>query len=237
LQLDRYDRARQVTFTANLAVGTQLGDAMAKIQELPALKDLPEGVTQGAVGETQVMIELFEQFLFALATAVLFIYAVLVLLFGGFLQPLTIMMALPLSIGGALVALLIAGHELGMMALIGIVMLMGLVTKNSILLVEYAMMRMNQGVPRRDALLMAGQDRLRPILMTTIAMIAGMLPIAIGIGEGTSWLSPMAVAVIGGLVTSTVFTLVVIPATFTVVDDVQGWLRRRVLRRAAPEGV
>jgi len=228
VQLDRYDRARQVTFTANLATGTQLGDASAAIDALPLLKALPEGVTKGAVGETQVMMELFEQFLFALLTAVLFIYAVLVLLFGGFLQPLTIMMALPLSIGGALVALLLAGQELGMMALIGIIMLMGLVTKNSILLVEYAVMRMGQGLPRREALLAAGHDRLRPILMTTVAMIAGMLPIAMAFGEGTAWLSPMAVSVIGGLVTSTVFTLVVIPATFTLIDDVQGWLRRRL---------
>jgi hydrophobe/amphiphile efflux-1 (HAE1) family protein len=233
VQIDRYDRSRQVTFSANLVTGAQLGDAMAQIQELPAIKGLPPGVTQGAVGETQVMIELFEQFLFALATAVLFIYAVLVLLFGSFLQPLTIMMALPLSIGGALVALLLAGQELGMMALIGIVMLMGLVTKNSILLVEYAVMRMGQGLPRFEALLAAGRDRVRPIMMTTVAMIAGMLPIALALGVGTAWLSPMAVAVIGGLITSTVFTLVVIPATFTVVDDVQGWVRRKVFKAEA----
>jgi multidrug efflux pump subunit AcrB len=229
VQIDRYDRARQVTFTANLTAGN-LGAAVAKVQELPAIKNLPVGITQGTVGESKVMVDIFTETVIALATGVLFIYAVLVLLFGGFLQPLTIMMALPLSFGGALIGLMLAHKMLGLMALIGIVMLMGLVTNNSILLVEYTIMARHQGVPRREALLAAGRDRLRPILMTTIAMIAGMLPMALALGEGTEGLSPMAVAVIGGLVTSTVFTLVVIPAAYTFIDDFQGLLLRATAR-------
>jgi multidrug efflux pump subunit AcrB len=231
VQIDRYDRARQITFTANLTAG-DMGTALAKVAELPSIKALPAGITQGTVGESKVMMDIFTETLIALGTGIMAIYAVLVLLFGGFLQPLTIMMALPLSIGGAMAGLLVFGKELGLYALIGVMMLMGLVTKNSILLVEYAQMARNQGATRREALLRAGRDRLRPILMTTIAMIAGMLPIALELGTGTEILSPMAVAVIGGLVTSTLFTLVVIPAAFTLIDDIQrtawGWLGKRL---------
>jgi multidrug efflux pump subunit AcrB len=230
VQIDRFDRARQVTFTANLSPEGNLGDALKKVKALPVMRNLPPGVSQGTRGESNIMDEVFTQFAIALVTAVLFIYAVLVLLFGGFLQPLTIMMALPLSFGGALIGLMLAHKMLGLMALIGIVMLMGLVTNNSILLVEYTIMARHQGVPRREALLAAGRDRLRPILMTTIAMIAGMLPMALALGEGTEGLSPMAVAVIGGLVTSTVFTLVVIPAAYTFIDDFQGLLLRATAR-------
>ena len=227
VQIDRYDRARQVTFAANLTAGN-LGAAVAKVQALPALKDAPPSVSQGTVGESKIMIDIFTQFALALGTAVLLIYAVLVLLFGGFMQPLTIMMALPLSIGGAMLGLLAFQKEMGMMALIGIVMLMGLVCKNSILLVEYAIKARHDGLPRTEALLRSGRDRLRPILMTTIAMIAGMMPIALAFGEGTERLSPMAVAVIGGLITSTIFTLVVVPAAFTIVDDVQRFFWRLI---------
>jgi HAE1 family hydrophobic/amphiphilic exporter-1 len=241
VQLSRYDRARQVTFSANTANGAALGDATAKIQALPALRNLPASVMQDSQGQTKIMADIFGGFAFAMGTGVLFIFAVLVLLFGSFLQPLTIMAALPLSIGGALAGLLIGHKELGMMGLIGILMLMGLVTKNSILLVEYAIMSRHNGLERYDALLHAGRDRLRPILMTTIAMIAGMLPIAFSIGEGTERLAPMAAAVIGGLVTSTLLTLVVVPAVYTYVDDFQELLKRgfnRLARRqpAPPEG-
>jgi HAE1 family hydrophobic/amphiphilic exporter-1 len=231
VQIDRFDRARQVTFTANLAPDANLGDAVAKVKALPVMRSLPPGVTQGTRGESQIMEEVFTQIGLALATAVLFIYVVLVLLFGGFLQPLTIMMALPLSFGGALVGLMVTHKMLGLMAMIGIVMLMGLVTKNSILLVEYTIMARRHGLGRREALMSAGRDRLRPILMTTIAMIAGMLPIALSIGEGTEGLSPMAVAVIGGLITSSVFTLVVIPAAYTFIDDFQNLVVRFVNAR------
>jgi hydrophobe/amphiphile efflux-1 (HAE1) family protein len=234
VQIDRYDRMRRVTFSANLGNNANLGGATDKINALPTMKSLPPSISQGSVGEVKIMMDIFQGFAFALGTAVLLIYVVLVLLFGGFLHPFTIMMALPLSIGGALVGLLAANKELGMMSLIGIVMLMGLVTKNSILLVEYALKAMHDGMPREAAIKMAGHDRVRPILMTTVAMIAGMMPIALAIGEGTEELSPMAVAVIGGLITSTLLSLVVVPAAFTIVDDARNWLMSRVRWRKAP---
>jgi multidrug efflux pump subunit AcrB len=222
VQLNRYDRARQVTFTANLG-DVALGTAMERVMATQTMKALPATVTPDTQGESQIMADIFAGFMASIGLGVFLIYAVLVLLFGGFLHPLTIMGALPLSIGGALAGLLISGKELGMMALIGILMLMGLVTKNSILLVEYALRTVRDGTPRREALVLAGRDRIRPILMTTIAMIAGMLPIAFSLGTGTERLSPMAIAVVGGLVTSTLLTLVVVPAAFTIVDDVRGF--------------
>jgi multidrug efflux pump subunit AcrB len=166
------------------------------------------------------------------------IYIVLVLLFKDFLQPVTILAALPLSLGGAFVALLLAGKSFSMPSLIGLIMLMGIATKNSILLVEYAIVaRRDHGMSRIDALLDACHKRARPIIMTTLAMGAGMMPIALALGGADmSFRSPMAVAVIGGLITSTVLSLLVVPAVFTYVDDFERWLRRRVLRRADGAG-
>ena len=235
VQINRRNRQRYVTISANLNE-TPLGQAMDQINKLPILKKLPEGINQSALGESEVMADVFGEFAKALVSAVFFIYAVLVLLFGGFLHPLTIMVALPLSIGGAIVALLAWGKPLGLMSLIGIVMLMGIVTKNSILLVEYTIMAQKKGVPRYEAIIEAGLARLRPILMTTIAMIAGMLPIAMSWGVGTETKSPMAVAVIGGLITSTLFTLVVLPAVYTFVDDARQFASRFIrFRKIATE--
>jgi multidrug efflux pump subunit AcrB len=227
VQVNRYDRARQVTLSANIAKGN-LGTAMDKIKALPAMRNLPPGVEQGSLGEAKIMADIFAGFGRAFGLGILLIYTVLVLSFGGFLQPLTIMGALPLAIGGAFLSLLIGGKELGMMGLIGIIMLMGLVTKNSILLVEYALQGRAKGLGREEALLQAGHDRLRPIIMTTIAMIAGMLPIALSFGEGTERLSPLATAVIGGLITSTLLTLVVIPVAYTFVDDIGSFFGKRL---------
>jgi multidrug efflux pump subunit AcrB len=166
---------------------------------------------------------------------VLFIYVVLVLLFHDFLQPLTILAALPLSLGGAFIALLATGNSFSMPSIIGLLMLMGIVTKNSILLVEYAVVaRRERGMARLEALLDACHKRARPILMTTIAMAAGMLPVALGLGADPSFRSPMAIAVIGGLITSTFLSLLVIPVVFTLVDDLMGLLRRLVRRPVAP---
>jgi multidrug efflux pump subunit AcrB len=161
---------------------------------------------------------------------VLFIYAVLVLLFGDFLHPITIMVALPFSIGGALMGLLITQKAMGLFALIGIMLLLGLVTKNSILLVDYALLNQAEGKPLYKAIVESGVARLRPILMTTIAMISGMVPIAMGIGAGSETRSPMAIAVIGGLITSTLLTLVVVPVIFTYVDGAQHWIGGRLLK-------
>ncbi len=165
--------------------------------------------------------ELFASFGLAMLTGVLCIFVVLVLLFKDFLQPVTILAALPLSLGGAFVGLLMTGKSFSMPSLIGLIMLMGIATKNSILLVEYAIVARNEkGMSRLDAVVDACHKRARPIIMTTIAMAAGMLPIAIGTGDAdTSFRSPMAIAVIGGLMTSTFLSLLVIPVVYTLMDD------------------
>jgi hydrophobe/amphiphile efflux-1 (HAE1) family protein len=235
-QIDRYDRSRQVTVEANLQ-GMTLGEATKAVQALPAMNPLPPAVKQEASGDAKVMQDVFTGFAGALGTAVLFIYAVLVLLFSNFLHPVTIMAALPLSIGGALVGLLVAQKSLGLFSLIGIVLLMGIVTKNSILLVDYALLNQQEGKPLYKATLESGVARLRPIIMTTIAMVAGMVPIALGIGAGSQTRSPMAIAVIGGLMTSTLLTLVVIPVIFTYMDGLQSWIFKRFAHKPAKKAV
>jgi len=225
--IDRYDRARNINFEVELS-GLPLGDVAATVQQLPAIRNLPAGVRVVEVGDAEVMGELFASFGLAMLTGVLCIYIVLVLLFKDFLHPVTILAALPLSLGGAFVGLLLAQKSFSMPSLIGLIMLMGIATKNSILLVEYAIVaRRDHGMGRLEALLDACHKRARPIIMTTIAMTAGMLPIAIGWGAADpSFRSPMAIAVIGGLMTSTVLSLLVIPVVFTYVDDVEQLLRR-----------
>jgi multidrug efflux pump subunit AcrB len=186
------------------------------------------------VGDAEVMGELFASFGLAMLTGVLCIYVVLVLLFRDFFQPVTILAALPLSIGGAFVALLAAGSSFSMPSLIGLIMLMGVTTKNSILLVDYVIIaRRDLGLSRAEAIVDACRKRARPIVMTTLAMGAGMLPIALGIGVDPSFRSPMAIAVLGGLVTGTLLSLLVIPVVYTLVDDTTGLLRRLAPRRRA----
>jgi multidrug efflux pump subunit AcrB len=233
--IDRYDRSRNVNFEIELS-GLPLGDVAAAVQQLPSVRHLPAGVKVVEVGDAEVMAELFASFGLAMLTGVLCIYIVLVLLFKDFLHPVTILAALPLSLGGAFVGLLLAQKSFSMPSLIGLIMLMGIATKNSILLVEYAIMaRRDHGMSRIDALLDACHKRARPIIMTTIAMGAGMLPIAIGFGlADPSFRSPMSIAVIGGLITSTVLSLLVVPVVFTYMDDLEQWLgrTRQRLRRA-----
>jgi multidrug efflux pump subunit AcrB len=225
--IDRYDRSRNVNFEIELS-GLPLGDVTKAVQALPSVKNLPPGVKVVEVGDAEVMGELFASFGLAMLTGVLCIYIVLVLLFKDFLHPVTILAALPLSLGGAFVGLLIAQKSFSMPSLIGLIMLMGIATKNSILLVEYAIVaRRDHGMTRLEALLDACHKRARPIIMTTLAMGAGMLPIAIGLGAAdSSFRSPMAVAVIGGLITSTVLSLLVVPAVFTYMDDLEHFIRR-----------
>jgi multidrug efflux pump subunit AcrB len=232
-QIDRLNRSRNVTLEVELA-GRQLGEVYAEAMKLPSLTSLPPGVRIAELGDAQEMQALFESFGIAMGIGVLCIYMVLVLLFRDFLQPVTILAALPLSIGGAFVLLLLAEKSFSMPSLIGLLMLMGIVTKNSILLVEYAIVARRDGMSRFDALVDACHKRARPIVMTTLAMGAGMLPIAIGWGPDPSFRSPMAIAVLGGLVTSTLLSLLVVPAVFTYVDDVERLLGRLVrrLRRA-----
>ena len=230
-QIDRYDRARNINFEIELNQ-QPLGAVEAAALALPSLKSLPPGVTQTTVGDAEAMAELFESFGLAMLTGVLCIYIVLVLLFKDFVQPVTILAALVLSIPGAFLALFITQTAISMPSMIGLIMLMGIATKNSILLVEYAIMaRREHGMTRMEALLDACRKRARPIVMTTIAMGAGMLPIALGLGVDPSFRSPMAIVVIGGLITSTFLSLLVIPVVFTYVDDavikINGWLHRR----------
>lgn len=225
-QIDRLNRSRQVTFDVELGT-RQLGEVYDEAMQLPTLKNLPPGVKQASVGDTEVQGELFASFGLAMMIGVLCIFAVLVLLFRDIMQPITILSALPLSIGGAFIALLLTGKSFSMPSLIGLLMLMGVVTKNSILLVDYVIIaRRDLGMNRLDALIDACHKRARPIVMTTLAMGFGMLPIAIGIGPDPSFRSPMAVAVIGGLITSTLLSLVVVPAVFTFVDDIEAFLFR-----------
>ena len=220
-KIDRYDRARQVSISAKFGADYTLGQAMNAIHELPAFKNMPSSVKDHKTEDDEIQGDMFGGFGYAIFTGVLLIYAVLVLLFKGFSQPFTIMMSLPLSLGGALIGLLVLNKPIDMYGLIGIVMLMGLVTKNAILLVEYCLVAMQKGMSRQVAIFSAGRARMRPILMTTTAMIAGMLPIAIGLGAGAEARSPMAIAVVGGLLMSTLLTLVVVPVVFTYMDDVQ----------------
>lgn len=225
--IDRYDRVRNVNFEIELS-GLPLGNVKGAVQQLPAVRNLTPGVKIVEVGDAEVMGELFASFGLAMLTGVLCIYIVLVLLFKDFLHPVTILAALPLSLGGAFVGLLIAQKSFSMPSLIGLIMLMGIATKNSILLVEYAIVaRRDHGMSRFDALLDACHKRARPIIMTTIAMGAGMLPIAVGFGAADpSFRSPMSIAVIGGLITSTVLSLLVVPVVFTYMDDLEQFIRR-----------
>jgi multidrug efflux pump subunit AcrB len=218
--IDRYDRSRQVSVEANLQ-GIVLGDAVAAVNKLPALNPLPPEVVQQSAGDAEIMQEIFGRFGSAIALAIMCIYAILVLLYNNFLHPVTIMVALPLSLGGALLGLMIAQKALGLYALIGIVLLMGIVTKNSILLVDYTLINQEEGKSQYQALINAGTDRLRPILMTSLATIAGTIPLALGLGAGAEVRSPMGLALMGGFTTSTLLTLLVVPVLFTYVDNLQ----------------
>jgi multidrug efflux pump subunit AcrB len=235
-QIDRYDRRRYVTVDAGLG-GMPLGQALAAARNLPVAKALPSAVQLIESGDAERAAELGSGFGFAMITGLLCMFCVLVLLFGDFLQPITILSAIPLALGGAFVALLVARSELDVPAMIGLVMLMGIVTKNSILLVEYAVMGMRErDLSMIEALVDACHKRARPIVMTTVAMIAGMAPIALGLGADASFRQPMAVAVIGGLITSTALSLLVVPVVFTLVAGFErrllGLFRGR--RGAAP---
>jgi multidrug efflux pump subunit AcrB len=218
--INRYDRERQATVAADLVGTAALGDATKKIYDLPVMKSLPKGVSVNPSGDAESLNELSAGFATAITAGLMMVYAVLVLLFGTFLQPITILFSLPLSIGGAIVALLVTGKQLTTPVWIGILMLMGIVTKNAIMLVEFAVESMREGVAREAAIIDAGMKRARPIVMTTVAMAAGMMPSALAFGAGGEFRSPMALAVIGGLVFSTILSLVFVPAMFMLMDDI-----------------
>jgi len=221
--IQRFDRQRKTTVEAELG-DLALGTALEQIRALPIMLNLPPGVEEREVGDAEVMAEIFSSFTIALGAGVLLVYTVLVVLFRGFLQPVTIMTALPLSVGGAMALLWLTDKSLGISAVIGVLMLMGIVAKNSILLVEYAIEEQRAGIPRTASLMDAAHKRAQPIVMTTIAMIAGMMPIALGLGADAEFRSPMAICVVGGLITSTLLSLVFVPVVYSYMDGLQRFL-------------
>jgi hydrophobe/amphiphile efflux-1 (HAE1) family protein len=229
----RYNQTRRAFVEANLSPGVELGTATKKIYALPTLANLPHGVHLVKTGNAEYFQEMIQNFSLAMGAGVLMVLAVLVLLFARVFQPITILCALPLSLFGAALALVIANKPFSISVVIGLLMLMGIVAKNSILLVDFAIEEMRAGKPRLTAILEAGHKRARPIVMTTVAMIAGMLPVAAGWGGDSDFRSPMATAVIGGLAASTLLTLVIVPAVFTVFDDIERWMAPRARKLLA----
>ncbi|HJL15195.1 MAG TPA: efflux RND transporter permease subunit [Sandaracinaceae bacterium LLY-WYZ-13_1] len=225
-QIDRQARQRQITVTAQLE-DKPLGDAMAEVEQV-ADEVVPAHITRDVGGMGQILEETVQNMALALFLAIVMIYVILASQFESLIHPLTIMVSLPLSLVGALGLLLLTGESMSIFAMIGFIMLMGLVTKNAILLVDYANQQRDAGLSRHDALVEAGATRLRPILMTTLAMIFGMLPVAIGHGDGGEVRRAMGIAVIGGLTTSTILTLVVIPVVYTLMDRIAGFAKRLV---------
>ena len=205
-----------------------MSDVITPVEAELKSMNLPEGMTYNFGGDAERMKEAFGSMLQAMALAVLFIYMILASQFESFFHPFTIMMSLPLAFAGAFLGLFIANKEMSIMSLIGIIMLMGLVVKNSILLIDYTLNLQKKGMSRNESLLIAGPVRLRPILMTTVAMIAGMVPVALELTVGSESRSPMAVAVIGGLITSTLLTLLVVPVIYTLVDDGVRWCAAKI---------
>lgn len=230
--VSRQDRSRIASITAELD-GITTGAAGQAVQRLPAVQNLPAGVRQVPAGDAEFIQEMITGFAIAFVSGILLMYAVLTLLFKSFAYPITIMAALPLAIGGAFIALVLADRSFSMSALIGVLMLMGIAAKNSILLVDYVIIAEQEGMKRLDAIMDAAHKRARPILMTTFAMGAGMVPIAIGWGADVEFRSPMAIAVLGGLISSTFLSLLYIPAIFTIVDDVAQFARRNLRRLTA----
>jgi HAE1 family hydrophobic/amphiphilic exporter-1 len=198
---------------------------------VPSAVALPPGYTLSQGGETEEQTEIFTQMIVALGVAVMLMYFVLVVQFGSFLEPFAILLSLPLSLIGVMLALLATGNTLNIKSMIGVVLLMGIVAKNAILLIDFAKWSEDAGMERREALIQAGRVRLRPILMTTFALVAGMVPVALGSGEGGDFRSPLGISVIGGVLTSTFLTLLVIPTVYETLADARDWLGRKLVGR------
>jgi len=241
VQIDRQDRTRQVTVMANLKDTKPLAEALDDIRQIESEIGLPEGVTSTFTGAGDLMAESFASIGFSMVLAVVLIYMVLAAQFESLVHPFTVMLSLPLSVAGALGLLFVAGKTLNIFSMIGMIMLMGLVTKNAILLVDYTNLLRRRGMARQEAQLRAGPVRLRPILMTAFSTVAGMIPVAMGLGSGAETRSPMGIAIVGGMLTSTFLTLVVVPVVYSLMDDLAGWLLRLIRRHppvaTAPEPV
>jgi multidrug efflux pump subunit AcrB len=229
-KIRRYNQVRRLVIGADLAPGAISGDAYKAIFETAIMKKLPEGVKEVKVGEQEFQGDLIYGFVIAVVSGVLLVFAVLVLLYKRVLPPFVNMGSLLLAPLGGILALKLCGMSISMPVYIGMLMLLGIVAKNSILLVDFAIEEMRLGADRTDAILEAAHKRVQPIVMTSVAMIAGMLPIALGLAGDSSWRAPMAVCVIGGLALSTVLTLVIVPAGFTLADDMEKWIGPRIMR-------
>jgi HAE1 family hydrophobic/amphiphilic exporter-1 len=219
------DRDNVVYVQANVS-GRSVGEVSRDIQAVVNRTQLPPGYTISQGGEVKDQNRVFSSILAALGLAVLLMYLILTVQFGSFLDPIAIMISLPLSLIGVVLALIITGSTLNIMSMIGVILLMGIVAKNAILLIDFAKWGQEQGMDRRTAIIEAGRVRLRPILMTTLALIAGMIPVALGIGEGADFRAPLGRAVIGGVITSTLLTLLVIPTIYDTLDDLRVTVRR-----------
>jgi HAE1 family hydrophobic/amphiphilic exporter-1 len=230
-QIDHLDRDKVVIIQANVA-GRPLTQVTQGIQAGLARFSLPPGYEITYGGESQDQAEVFTRIFTALGVAVLLMYLILVVQFGSFLDPLAILVSLPLSLIGVVLALWVTGDTLNIMSLIGVILLMGIVAKNAILLIDFAIWAREKGAPLREALIDAGRIRLRPIIMTTLALVAGMIPVAIGHGEGADFRAPLGRAVIGGVITSTLLTLLVIPTVYEIIDDFRSWVASKFGRRA-----
>ena len=229
--IERYDRLNRTTVEADLADGAVLGPTLTAVESLPTATNMPEGTQIQRSGDAEVMGDVFSSFGIAMAAGLMMVYVVLVLLFSSFAIPISILLSLPLSIGGAIGALVLTDKAISLPVVIGFLMLMGIVTKNAIMLVEFALQGLRNGLTRAEAVLDAGHKRARPIVMTTIAMTAGMVPSALGLGTGGEFRAPMAIAVIGGLLVSTLLSLLFVPSLFGVLEG----LRHRAAR-FAPRG-
>jgi HAE1 family hydrophobic/amphiphilic exporter-1 len=236
VQIDRQDRQRQITIMANLERTKPLGQAVADVERVASQAALPPEVSTAFTGFADIMAESFASINFALMLAIVLIYMILAAQFESFVHPFTIMLSLPLSIGGALGGLALTGRTLNIFSMIGMIMLMGLVTKNAILLVDYTNRLREQGMNKTEALMRAGPVRLRPILMTALSTVAGMIPIAIGLGEGSETRAPMGTCVVGGMITSTLLTLVVVPVMYSLLDDFGLWVKRLAPASGHPPG-
>jgi multidrug efflux pump subunit AcrB len=228
--IQRTNQVRRLAVGADLAPHVVSGDAWKKINALPSVKNLPHGVAKLQLGQQKWQSDLIYYFVLALASGVMLVFAVLVLLYRRFLSPLVNMGSLLLAPLGAAAALHMAGQPLSLPVLIGILMLFGIVAKNSILLIDFAVEMIDHGMPKNDAIVEAGHKRAQPIVMTTVAMVAGMVPVSLSLSGDGSWRSPMGITVMGGLIFSTILTLLLVPSLFSLAIDMESWIARRFTR-------
>ncbi|MGL4404966.1 MAG: efflux RND transporter permease subunit, partial [Notoacmeibacter sp.] len=222
--IQRFNRERRVVIGADMAPGFEIGTGLEFVKASDAVKNLPPEVRIQETGDAEVMGEIFASFALAMVTGLMLVFVILILLLGSVFHTITILLSLPLSLGGVVAALYFTNNAISMPVVIGILMLMGIVTKNAIMLVDFAVERQKHGMHKNEAIIEAGRMRARPIIMTTIAMAAGMVPVAMAIGDGGEFRSPMAIAVIGGLIVSTVLSLIVVPAFYSIMETVSRWV-------------